>query len=47
MGTRQGRGQHHSSNAIKRREGQNGCSADTSDGAGVTTTQSTIDSPNV
>ncbi|BBX52211.1 hypothetical protein GCM10009645_15690 [Mycolicibacterium poriferae] len=42
MGARQGRGQHHSSKAMRRREGQNGSSADTSDGAGAST-RSVID----
>lgn len=44
-GARQGRGQHHSSKAINRRDGQNGSSADSSDGAGVMHTLSAITNP--
>ncbi|MCH9666640.1 MAG: hypothetical protein K0U80_02065 [Actinomycetia bacterium] len=40
---RQGRGQHHSSKAIRRREGQKGSSAHTSDGADARSTRSAID----
>ncbi len=45
VGARQERGQHHSSKAISRRDGQKGSSAHTSDGAGATSTRSTIDVP--